>query len=108
MEFHLKRGNTSPSLRAILRDGAGVAVPLAGASIVFSMASQKGVVAISRRAATRDDAVDVGAVRLNWQAGDTTLAGVYNAEFEVTYAGGGIETFPNEGYLVVRVSERLA
>ena len=106
--FHLKRGNTSPSLRAILRDGAGAAVPLAGTTILFSMASQKGVPVITRRAAARDDAVDVGAVVVHWLGSDTNIVGVFNAEFEVTYADGRIETFPNDGYLMVKVSGRLA
>ena len=107
MEFTLKTGNTSPALRCILRDGAGVAVPLAGAAVVFSMATQKGVAGITRRPCVITAAA-ASEVQMNWQAGDTATPGAFHAEFEVTYAGGSVESFPNEGYLVVRIAQALA
>lgn len=107
MEFTLKTGNTSPALRCILRDAAGLAVPLTGAAVVFSMATHKAVAVITRRPCAIVNAA-AGEVQMNWQAGDTAAPGAYNAEFEVTYAGGGVESFPNEGYLVVRIAQGLA
>lgn len=107
MEFHLKTGDTSPSLRCFLLDGEGAAVPLTGATVVFSMFTQKAVAVITRRAVTITDA-PAGAVRFDWQSGDTAASGTFNSEFEVTYAGGSVETFPNDGYLMVRIGKSLA
>jgi hypothetical protein len=46
-------------------------------------------------------------VEYSWQAGDTATAGLFEAEFRVTYAGGRIETFPNDGFIAVRISEDI-
>lgn len=34
---------------------------------------------------------------------DTDTAGRFEAEFEVTYADGAVETFPNDGFIVVQI-----
>jgi uncharacterized protein YfaS (alpha-2-macroglobulin family) len=39
-----------------------------------------------------------GVVRYSWGTDDTDEAGRYRAEFEVTYADGSVETFPNDGF----------
>ena len=49
-----------------------------------------------------------GVVRYDWAPDDTTAAGVYLAEWEVTYPNGEIETFPNTSNLVVHIEDELA
>ena len=48
-----------------------------------------------------------GLVRYSWASGDTDTAGSYQAEFEVTYADGSIETFPNSSNIKIDIMEDL-
>jgi hypothetical protein len=49
-----------------------------------------------------------GRVQYEWSTGDTATAANYQGEFEVTYLNGTVETFPNSGYIVVRVIPEIA
>ena len=49
-----------------------------------------------------------GTVRYDWASDDTNTAGLYRAEFEVTFAGGIKRTFPGDDYLYVQVLADLA
>ena len=48
-----------------------------------------------------------GLVEYEFQPAETAAAGEYRAEFEVTYTGGEIETFPEKDYIRVLVQEDL-
>ena len=39
----------------------------------------------------------------NWAEGDTAVAGLYEAEFEITFADEAVETMPNSENIVVKV-----
>lgn len=105
--FYIKQGDTSPAFRAILKDADGTAVDITGnLGVTFHMRNQAGTVVVDA-AATVNDA-SAGDVKYSWSAGDTDTAGVYDAEFEVTYANGDVETFPNYGYEKVRITDDLA
>jgi hypothetical protein len=62
---------------------------------------------------TRQDGVIVtagtGRVRYEWNSsdGDTNTADEYEGEFEVTYANGKIQTFPNDGHLPIVVTDEI-
>jgi len=47
-------------------------------------------------------------VRYQWSEGDTDTPGVYEAEFEVTYDGGAVETFPNANYRIIEIVRQIA
>ena len=49
-----------------------------------------------------------GQVRYAWSASDTALIGTYNGEFEVTYSDNSVETFPNNGFISIEVTDDLA
>lgn len=46
-------------------------------------------------------------VRYPWIAADTSNAGIYQGEIELTYGEGLIETVPNDGYFSVEFVEDL-
>ncbi len=48
-----------------------------------------------------------GIVQYIWDAADTATVGSYQAEFEVTFAGGAVETFPNNGYIRVEITDDI-
>jgi hypothetical protein len=103
--FHLKRGDTSPSLLYRLIPQT---VDLTGATARFSMKNAAGAVIINRRVATIVTAVGTPTVRNDWQAGDTVALGTFFGEFEVEWPGGVIETFPNFGNIHIIIAEDIA
>lgn len=107
MTFYIKRNDTSPSLLGTLEDGAGAAVNVNGATVRFHLRSF-GAQAIKVDAAAVVVSGLTGVVRYDWQPGDTDTIGSYQAEFEVTYADGTIETFPNDGYTRVEIVGDIA
>lgn len=98
-QFTIKRGDTSPSIAFdLISDGAPV--DLTGATVKFIMAGR-----INTAAAIEDAAA--GTVRYDWQPIDTAVSGVFNAEFEVTFADGKVETFPQAEYIQVVIKADL-
>ncbi len=51
---------------------------------------------------------DAGSVKYVWTATDTATAGSFQAELEVTYTNGAIETFPNDQSISIVITEDLA
>jgi hypothetical protein len=51
---------------------------------------------------------DGGVVYYQWQTGDTDTIGSYEAEFEVTFTGGEIESFPNNRYIQIEITNAIA
>lgn len=107
MAFYIKQNDTSPFLLATLKDANENLIDLTAATVRFHM----------RRVGSTDAVVDgaaivvnedQGTVRYEWQAADTAQIGSYQAEFEVTYSGGVIETFPNNGYIRVEIKDDIA
>lgn len=107
MAFNIKQNDTSPSLGAQLLDGSKQIINLTGASVRFHMKIAGGSTVAVDGAATISNATE-GRVQYEWASGDTTTAANYQGEFEVTYPNGTVETFPNSGYIVVRVIPEIA
>jgi len=99
--FRLKRNDTSPSLSVTLKDSAGTAVDLSGATVRFHMKVPNASSAKVDAAATVDSDPTTGVVQYDWQSGDTDTVGTYYAELEVTYGDASVESFPNNGNFVV-------
>lgn len=107
MTFYVKQNDTSPSMLSTLNDASATAVDLTGASVRFHMRQ------IGSTQVTVDEAATVvtaasGEIRYDWDTADTATTGSYQAEFEVTYADGSIETFPNDGYIRVEITDDIA
>lgn len=103
--FIIKRRDTSPIYRGILKDGKGDIVNVTGATVRFHMFDQDGVVKVDAAAVINAGAA--GDVQYEWIADDTDTAGFYDTEFEVTYSGGRIETFPNNSFDRVHIGKDL-
>lgn len=110
--YTVKRGDTAPVVTDTLEDSTGAAVNLTGATVKFHMATwdlATVVIAAGTVTAIGGGALDAsGGVQYQWQAGDTLLRGVYKAEWQVTFAGGAVETWPNDGYAVVDIPGDVA
>ena len=102
-DWTMKRNDTGPVITATLKDAAGAAVNLTTATQVkFKMrAVAPGSLKVDGTATVTNAAG--GQVSYAWQAADTDTAGDYYAEWEVTFASGLIETFPNAGYITITI-----
>jgi hypothetical protein len=107
MAFFIKQNDTSPNLDATLKDASDNAIDLAGASLRFHMRKIGATSAKVDAAATIIDE-DTGQVRYTWSAGDTDTIGSFEAEFEVTYGDGSVETFPNNKFFSIEITDDIA
>lgn len=105
-DFWIKEDDTSPVLEATLTDENGNAVDLTGASVDFHMRRQLDDTLKVDGTASIIDAAN-GKVQYSWSSGDTDTTGKYDAEFEVTYSSGDIETFPNHENIVIKITDDL-
>lgn len=105
--FGIKQNDTAPNIMGILKDENDEVIDISGASVRFHMSDYAGEeVMIDAEAAIED--AENGVVYYDWQEGDTAEAGEFKAEFEVTYSDGKVETFPNEGYIIIAISEEVS
>ena len=104
-DFYLKRNDTKEPIQATLSDQAGP-VDLSGATVRFHMKDRRGVVVVDADAEVVTAAS--GVVRYQWQAEDTEAAGDFYAEWEVTFASGAVQTFPNENDIGIRIAADVA
>jgi hypothetical protein len=108
-DYWFKQSDTAPAIVAALLDGNGNPVSLVGATVRFHMMDQSGTVIITANATVDPDQINnTGHVSYSWQTTDLASTGVYLAEWEVTFLNGKKETFPNNGYDVVRVAKEIA
>ena len=100
--FSLKQGDTSPALEySLVPDD----VSLTGATVRFRMENARRETVIDRPGTIASEQPPI--LSYEWQAGDTAENGLFSAEFAVTYSGGAVETFPNEGFIAVAVNRRV-
>lgn len=106
-DIWVKLNDTAPQIERTLLDGAGDPVDIEAADVRFIMGPILGGDSVIDDVASNDQVGDgtdgtIGTVSYGWDDLGPA-AGGYRAEFEVTFAGGAVETFPNSGYLTVAV-----
>lgn len=104
--FHTKRGDTRTAIKATLKDAKEQPVDLTNCRVKFIMTKIGGKTAKINREAIIKDAAN-GIVWFVFEANEVDEAGTYRAEFEVTYADGRVETFPNADYITIIISPDL-
>ena len=113
-DFFIKEGDTASIITSTLRDDDLAAVDIQGATVRFHLAPISGSGTPVLNAAAVNDQVGSGTdgskgkVSYAWVAGNTGFAGLYLGEWEVTYAGGKVQSFPNSSYILVRIKKQVA
>ncbi len=103
--FFIKRNDTSPAFRRTLKDAAGTVINVTGATILFKATTMDDVIKINAAADIIDGAG--GVVEYVWVTGDTDTAKKYKVEWEVTFSGGAIESFPNDEQDFLQITRDL-
>lgn len=107
MAFFIKQNDTSPAIRTTLYDGNNLPQDITGNNGVrFHMRAVGGAVVIDEAATVVD--AGGGVVGYTFDASETATVGLYEAEFEVTYADNSVETFPNVGYIDITIVDDIA
>ena len=107
MTFFIKQNDTRPAITATLIDGDGSLASLSGATVVFKMRK------VGSTSATVDSSASITStanseVTYTWSGSDTATVGSYEGEFQVTYSSGGVQTFPNSGYIQIEIVDDIA
>lgn len=106
--FTMKKNDHLPILAVICRDASGAVVDLTGAvSAKFMMAATVGG-ATKVNAAATIVSPSGGQLQYSWVTGDTDTAGTFNGEFQVTFAGPKLLTFPNADYISIQIVADIA
>lgn len=108
-EFLLRQNDTASAITVTLTDEDGNPVDIAGATVTFRMTPVGGGTAKVDAAAVNDQNGDgsdgsKGDVSYAWLAADTDTAGLFLGSWVVTFAGGAVQTYPNGGYVLIRVT----
>lgn len=104
--FSIKRNDRRESIERVLKGSDGAPVDLTGCSVRFLMRyAQSNTLKVDATATVVDAAA--GQVRYAWTADDTSDSGAFKAEFEVLFADGTRQSFPNTTYITVVILDDL-
>ncbi len=111
-DFFIKQGDLVPALAETLEDDQFLPVDLTNAQVRFKMRKIDAaslIVDATGNILQAGDGSDgsKGDVSYPWASGDTDEAGLYQGEWEVTFTGGEVETFPNSGFTLIRITPEL-
>ena len=106
--FYIKQNDTRPELDVFLRDDKDRPINITGATVKFNMrASSDNSVKIDNGSVTTGSST-AGRGKYSFTTSYTDTAGNFDGEFEVTFVGGHVETFPNDGYIKVIITDDVA
>jgi hypothetical protein len=106
-DYVLRQGDSGQTITSVCTDEDGAAVNISGATVRFLMAPLTGGDAVLAATAQNENGTNQGQVSYEWEDTDSAMAGHFIAEFEVTFGGGAVVTFPNAGYIVVQITEQI-
>mgnify|MGYP000137753379 CR=1 FL=1 len=110
MAFTIKRGDTAPKIKFTLRTKRGRVDIRGYRDIHFFMRDVENEEVIV--ADNIDGNIDVtnaefGEVEYQWRDEDTDEIGNFEAEIEVEFGDGEVETFPNDGFVDIKIVEDI-
>lgn len=109
-DFTIRTGDTASTLTDTLEDSTGAAVDIESATVTFTMTPIAGGTAkVNAAAATNlqnGNGTDgsKGNVSYAWQSADVNAEGFYLASWKVMFSGGAVQSFPNDGFILIHVS----
>lgn len=113
-DFTLKKGDGASRLQATLENSGGTAITIENATVILRLApiaggtlSVAGTATIDQVGAGTAVGGSMGQVHYNWGATDTATAGLYNGEWQVTFASGTVQTFPNTDPFLLAITEAI-
>lgn len=107
-DFVITQGTTSPLFTWQLIDSNFAVIDLTNATgVTFVMRKVSSSTPAVTAAATITNA-EAGEVSYQWAAADTASAGIYSAQFVITYSSGLTQASPGDGYLEIMVEENLS
>lgn len=111
-DFTLKKNDTSPALEYQLLDASGNPIDLTNYNEVRFLMQQKDGSTLTIDGDTAGNVfvtdAENGKVKYEWKSVDTDEGGVFEAEWEVKYSNGSIETFPNTTFITIRINDDLS
>lgn len=108
--FTIKQNDTRPKIRVQLAETGEGALDLTTAEKVYFLMRAKADADPTSPKVKGECAFvnkSEGKVEYTWEEGDTDTIGEFKAEWEIHYEDGGIETVPNDGYVIVNVEDDL-
>ncbi len=102
----IRQGDTLPILLCQLFESAAVPVVLTDFTVTLNMRNQLNKLAVISLGTCSIVNALTGIVSYAWQAGDTDVAGNFEAEFTAT-SGDGVETFPNASFIPITISPAI-
>lgn len=103
-DYVLTQGDLPGATEFTLRDDTGTIVDLTTATgVTFTMRALDDTIVVDAQAAAVVAPATSGKVTYTWQAADVAASGLFAADFEVTFTGGRVVTFPTSPKLYVRI-----
>jgi hypothetical protein len=103
--FSLKTGDLRPGISTTVYDESGNVVDLTGCAVNFAWQQQGGP--SFTKAATILSPASNGQVVYNWATGDTTTAGKYLCEFQITDGSGNKSSYPHGVRIPLEITSML-
>ena len=106
--FYIKQNDTRPELDVFLRDDKDRSINVTGATVKFNMRNSADTTVKIDTGSVTTVSSTAGRVKYSFTAANTDTAGNFEGEFQVTFVGGQVETFPNDGYIKVIITDDVA
>ncbi len=110
-DFTINQGDTWPPLKATLQtrnettgvwEALDLENPKANKVTMLATSTEPEALQIGGQCVLKENGKG-GYVEYDWEAGDTSLAGIYRLQFQIEWVGGKIQTVPNANYYVLEI-----
>ena len=106
--FYIKQNDTRPELDVFLRDDKDRTINVTGATVKFNMRNASDNTVKVNLGSVTTVSSTAGRVKYSFSSADTDTSGNFDGEFQVTFVGGQVATFPNDGYIKVIITDDVA